>query len=64
MRINKIALLVGMAKKDYTLKRLSEVCGVSLQTLSCIKNGKRCSTQTATAIASALGVDVEELTEN
>lgn len=64
MRIDRVKFITELAKKDYTIRKLSEVSGVSAQTLSCIKNGKGCSEKTALAIASALNVDINKIKEN
>lgn len=61
MRIDRIKFVSELAKKDMTIKRLSEISKVSAATLSCIKNGKSCSSGTAQKIAKALGVDVTEI---
>lgn len=64
MRIDRVKFITELAKKDYTIRKLSEVSGVSAQTLSYIKNGKGCSEKTALAIASALNVDINKIKEN
>nr|DAG75684.1 MAG TPA: helix-turn-helix XRE-family like protein [Caudoviricetes sp.] len=50
-----------MARKDYGLRELSNASGISIASLSYIRNGKRCMKKTADAIAEALGVTVEEI---
>lgn len=63
MRIDRIKFAVLLAEKDLTLTRLSDISGVSRQTLSCVKQGKRCTSETADKIARAFNVDVQEIME-
>lgn len=63
MRIDRIKFCAITVKKDLTFVRLSEISGVSKQTLSYIKQGKRCSEKTALKIAKALNVDIHEILE-
>ncbi len=64
LRIDEIKLAVLMAKKRLSLTQLSELSGISRQTISYAKAGKRVKPETAVIIAQALGVDVTELLEN
>lgn len=50
-----------MTERDMTLKKLSELSGISRPTLSQIKSGKACTLATATAIANAFGLSVYEI---
>lgn len=59
--IDRIKLNVAMARKDYGLRELSNISGVSIASLSCIRSGKRCMKKTADAIAEALGITTEEI---
>lgn len=61
MRIDRIKFTILITTKDLTLSNLAKMSGVSRQTLSYIKQGKRCSVETAKKIADALNVDVTEL---
>ena len=63
MRIDRVKFVMALVKKDYTIKKLAELSGVSVQTLSYIKNGKGCSEETGRAIAVALDVDIEDIIE-
>lgn len=63
MRLDRVKLILLIAEKDLTLTKLSELSGVSRQTLSCVKQGKRCTLETANKIARALNVDVREIAE-
>lgn len=64
MRFDEIKLAVAMAKKGLNLTRLSQESGVSRQTLSMVKAGKRCKVDIAIKIAKALDCDVKELLED
>ncbi len=63
MRIDRVKLIAELARRDTTLKKLSENCGVSRQTLGYIRQGKSCSTEVGQKIATALSVPLEELLE-
>lgn len=63
MRIDRIKFVALIAKKDLTLTELARNSGLSRQTLSCVKQGKRCSPETANKIAKALCTDVREIME-
>ncbi|MBS5131395.1 MAG: helix-turn-helix transcriptional regulator [Lachnospiraceae bacterium] len=64
MRIDRIKFTVLLTTKDLTLSNLATMSGVSRTTLSSIKQGKRCSVETAKKIAKALNVDVTEILED
>lgn len=64
MRISRIKLLILLATKDLTTLDLAKTSGLSRQTISCIKQGKRCREETAKKIAKALDVDVTEILED
>lgn len=61
MRIDRIKLVSELTKRDMTQKRLSELSGVSRATLNYVKNGKSCSDEVGRKIATALGIDVNEI---
>lgn len=63
MRIDKIKILVIMAKQDLNQTKLAKNTGMSRGNLSTIINGKRCKVETVVKIAKALGVDYSELIE-
>ena len=63
MQININKLLIIMGKQELTLQNLSELSGISRQSLSYIKSGKSCSPITAGKIANALEIPLEELIE-
>ncbi len=64
MRIDRIKLLVAMAKKDMNQRGLSKASGVSAVTISNIMCGKRCADKTGYKIAAALGIDVTKIMES
>lgn len=61
MRIDRIKLVSELARRDISLKALSEKSGVSRSTLTSVKSGKSCSISTAKQIACALGISLEDL---
>jgi putative transcriptional regulator len=64
MRIDRIKLVCELARRDMRVKDLAEKAGITRNTVTAIKNGKSCSVATATAIAQALGVTLDELKED
>ncbi len=64
MHISSEQLFLSMARTCCTMKKLSALSGVSVQTLRNIKSGKAIFPETAGKIARALGVDVADLLEN
>ena len=63
MRVDRVKFVTELVKKDYSIKKLAKLSGVSAQTLSSIKNGKGCSDETGRAIAEALNMEIEDLFE-
>lgn len=63
MRIDRKKLAHLLIDKDFTIKQLAEKVGVSRQTISNIKQGKRCMDVIGYRIADVLGVDVTEILE-
>ena len=63
MRINKIKLSNEMARRDLTVKMLSELAWISRLTASNIKRGASCSSETAVKIAKVFNTSLESLTE-
>uniref|UniRef100_UPI004027431C helix-turn-helix domain-containing protein n=1 Tax=Gemmiger formicilis TaxID=745368 RepID=UPI004027431C len=64
MLISKERLFLSMARMCCSMKKLSALSGVSIQTLRNIKAGKTIFPETAGKIARALGVDVADLLES
>lgn len=60
MRIDRVNLIAEMARKELTVKRLSELSGVSRLTITSMRSGKSCSTETAEKLAAVLGRDIIE----
>lgn len=63
MKIDRISFIVALTKSGLTGKQLAERSDVSRGTVSAIKCWKSCSEETASKLAAALGVSVNELTE-
>ncbi len=63
MRIDRIRLCVAVERRGVTYTKLSEISGVSRQTISAVKQGKRCNRETAKKIADALDVELSEIME-
>ena len=61
MRINRVRLITKMAELDMSVNALVEKSGLSRCTVSAVRTGKACSSETATKIAVALGVHLEEI---
>ena len=62
MRINRVRLIAKMAENEMSTTALAEKSGLSRCTVSAVRSGKACSTGTALKIASALGVQLKEIT--
>ena len=58
MRIDRVKLIAEMAQKDLTVKRLSELSGVSRLTITSMRGGKSCSKETAEKLAAVLGREI------
>ena len=61
MRVKEREFLIAMANKMINLGEVANKTGISRQTLSYIKNGKKCKADLAGKIANALGVEVTEI---
>lgn len=64
MRIDRIKLVSELARRSWTMKKLSEESGVSRQTLCYIKGGKGCTDEVGQKIANGFGMPVESLLED
>ncbi len=64
MRIDRIKLITEMARRDLHGEDLARIAGISRVTLTSVRCGKSCSSETANKIARALGVDVTEIMED
>ena len=63
MNIKKKKIISEMQRRGITQKGLSEIAGISRQTINGICKGRECSVATAYKIAQALGVPLYELEE-
>lgn len=63
MRIDKAKLAYELARREWRVKRLAELSGISISTLSSIRGGKAIAPETAMKIAIALNIPVEQLVE-
>lgn len=61
MNINVLKVQILMGKSEMTINQLAEKCHVSRQTISNMTVRRSCSPITACKIATALGVDMEEI---
>lgn len=61
VRIDRVAMIAEMARKDINCNRLVELSGVSRVTVTAARSGKSCSRKTAEKLAAGLGVPVEAL---
>lgn len=58
VRIDRVAMIAEMARKDINCNRLVELSGVSRVTVTAVRNGKSCSKETADKLAAVLGRDI------
>lgn len=58
VRIDRVALIAEMARRDISCNRLVELSGVSRVTITAVRNGKSCSQETAEKLAAVLGRDI------
>lgn len=63
MRIDRTKLIFEMARRGLTSQKLSEMAGLSRVTLSSVKRGASCSTETIFKIGKALNKDPADLLE-
>lgn len=63
LKICRYKLAVALIKRDLNTVQLAARTGLSRETISAVKNGKRCSDRTAILIADCLGMSVKELLE-
>ena len=61
MRIDRVKLITEMARKRMTVKKLSEITGLSPATIASIRGGKSCTKAVLVVIANALGVAPADL---
>lgn len=58
VRIDRVAMIAEMARKDINCNRLVELSGVSRVTITAVRNGKSCSKETADKLVAVLGRDI------
>lgn len=63
-KIDEIKFAVIMAKKKINTKKLAEIAGISRQTISYIRSGKRCTVDVLAKLSVALETAPEELLED
>lgn len=63
VRIDRVALIAEMARRDINCNRLVELSGVSRVTITSVRSGKSCSKTSAEKLAQGLGVDVADIIE-
>lgn len=63
MRINRVKLILEMARRDMTIIKLAQLAGVSRLTVSSVKRGASCSAETVFKISKALNMDPADLLE-
>ena len=63
MRIDRAKFAAALVRADLNGTRLAEKAGVSRGTVTAVRSGKSCSTETAEKLAAGLGVTVSDITE-
>lgn len=61
VRIDRVALIAEMARRDINCNRLVKLSGVSRVTVTAVRNGKSCSAETAERLAAGLGIPVADI---
>lgn len=64
MRLSREKINLIMARQAFTVEKLANAYGASVQRIYMIFNSKKVTPVTAGKLASALGVDVIEIIEN
>ena len=59
-RIDRVAMIAAMARRDMTCNQLVELSGVSRVTITSARSGKTVSKGTADKLAAVLGQDIIE----
>ena len=58
VRIDRVAIITEMARREMNRNRLAEVSGVSRVTVTAVRNGKSCSKATADKLTAVLGHEI------
>ena len=64
MRIDRVKLIAEMARQNIRIKDLADKAAVSRVTITAMRGGKSCNTNSAHRVAQALGVPLESLLES
>lgn len=63
MRIDRVEFAAALAREDMNIKQLSQLTGISRNTITAVKSGKTCSQATAEKLAAFLGDSIIEQVE-
>lgn len=63
MRIDRAKLASALANSGLKVYELAELSSLSRGTVTAIKNGKSCSTETACKLAKGLGLSLDQILE-
>lgn len=55
VRIDRVAFIAEMARRDINCNRLVELSGVSRVTITAVRSGKSCSQETVDKLVAVLG---------
>ena len=58
VRIDRVAMIAEMARREINCNRLVALSGVSRVTVTAVRNGKSCSKETADKLVAVLGHDI------
>lgn len=61
VRIDRVAVISEMVRKDISCNKLVELSGLSRATVTAVRSGKSCSRETVEKLAAGLGVPVSEI---
>ena len=63
MRIDRVKFAAELARADMNVNELAARAGVSRVTITSVRSGKSCSSDTAKKLAAGLGVAVADLVQ-
>ncbi len=58
MRIDRVAMIAEMVRRDMNVLQLAAKAGVSRGTITAVRTGKSCSRDTAEKLAAVLGPEI------
>lgn len=64
MRVDRVKLIVEMARRDMKVQELADKATVSRAAVTALRGGKSCNENSVLRVAQALGVPMETLLEN